>query len=231
MPEIHAAIESLQRLTSAFGERRQQLAESVGLTEHQWGVLEEISTEHFMPSMFAKKRDSSPAAVSKTIRQLVDKGLVEVTLNKTDARQRDYQLTGQAKRVLGQLRRARARAIEQIWLKLDIEPPLLPGREDDLDSCGSVPDVACDDGVLARPKSGQGVVAGVVRRRSDRSPVDADMRGQQRLAGRCVRNISGDRCRLRGGLAEHRHRTAQNHSRQTARQQHHRSPSLASNPH
>lgn len=121
LPEIHAAIESLQRLTSAFGERRQQLAESVGLTEHQWGVLEEISTEHFMPSMFAKKRDSSPAAVSKTIRQLVDKGLVEVTLNKTDARQRDYQLTGQAKRVLGQLRRARARAIEQIWLKLDIE--------------------------------------------------------------------------------------------------------------
>ena len=67
----------------------EQLAQSVGLTEHQWGVLEEISTEHFMPSMFARQRDSTPAAVSKTLRQLIDKGLIEVKLNKSDGRQRD----------------------------------------------------------------------------------------------------------------------------------------------
>jgi DNA-binding MarR family transcriptional regulator len=102
-------------------ERRQQLAQSVGLTEHQWGVLEEISNEHFMPSMFARQRDSSAAAVSKTIRQLVDKGLVEVTLNKLDGRQRDYQLTAKGKIVMQALRAERSRAIKQIWLKLDID--------------------------------------------------------------------------------------------------------------
>lgn len=121
LQEIHAAIRSLQRLSNAFLERRRQLAQSVGLTEHQWGVLEEISTEHFMPSMFARKRDSSPAAVSKTLRQLVDKGLIEVTLNKSDARQRHYQLSARGRRVMAKLRHARSRAIEDIWQKLDIE--------------------------------------------------------------------------------------------------------------
>jgi DNA-binding MarR family transcriptional regulator len=121
LDEIHWAIECLQRLSNAFVERRQQLAHSVGLTDHQWGVLEEISTEHFMPSLFAKQRDSSAAAVSKTIRQLVDKGLVEVRLNKSDARQRDYQLTPKARSVIHELRRARTRAIEQVWLNLAIE--------------------------------------------------------------------------------------------------------------
>jgi len=119
--EIHAAIVCLQRLSSAFGLRRQQLAQSVGLTEHQWSVLEEISTPDFMPSMFARRRESSPAAVSKTIRQLVDKGLVEVTLNKNDARQRDYQLTQRGKGAMQKLQQERTRAIQQIWLKLDIE--------------------------------------------------------------------------------------------------------------
>ncbi len=117
--DIHAAIECLQRLSNAFLTRRQQLAQGVGLTEHQWGVLEEISTEHFMPSMFARKRESSAAAVSKTIRGLIEKGLVEVTLNKTDGRQRDYQLTARGRQVMRELRHARTRAIEQIWLKLD----------------------------------------------------------------------------------------------------------------
>lgn len=119
LAEIHDAIEVLGRLSSAFGHRRQQLAQSVGLTDHQWGVLEEVSTEHFMPSMFARQRDSSPAAVSKTLRQLIDKGLIEVKLNKSDGRQRDYQLTRRGKRSMDELRDARARAIEQIWQKLD----------------------------------------------------------------------------------------------------------------
>ena len=119
--DIHRAIECLQRLTSAFVERRQQLAQEVGLTEHQWGVLEEISSEHFMPSMFARQRESSAAAVSKTIRQLCDKGLVDVTLNKLDARQRDYQLSAKGQRVMQALRSARTLAIEQVWLKLDID--------------------------------------------------------------------------------------------------------------
>lgn len=119
LAEIHAAIEVLGRLSSAFGDRRQQLAQSVGLTDHQWGVLEEISTEHFMPSMFARQRDSTPAAVSKTLRQLIDKGLIEVKLNKSDGRQRDYQLTRRGKRSMDELRDARALAIEQIWQKLD----------------------------------------------------------------------------------------------------------------
>ena len=119
LAEIHAAIEVLGRLSSAFGDRRQQLAQSVGLTEHQWGVLEEISTEHFMPSMFARQRDSTPAAVSKTLRQLIDKGLVEVKLSKSDGRQRDYQLSRRGRRTMDELRDARALAIEQIWQKLD----------------------------------------------------------------------------------------------------------------
>lgn len=119
--EIHAAIDCLRRLSSAFGERRQQLAQSVGLTEHQWGVLEEISTEHFMPSMFARQRDSTPAAVSKTLRQLIDKGLIEVKLNKNDARQRDYELTRRGESVMSELRDARHLAIEQVWKKLDPE--------------------------------------------------------------------------------------------------------------
>jgi DNA-binding MarR family transcriptional regulator len=119
LAEIHAAIDCLGRLSAAFGDRREQLAQSVGLTEHQWGVLEEISTEHFMPSMFARARASTPAAVSKTLRQLIDKGLVEVKLNKSDGRQRDYQLTRRGKRTMSELREARAQAIEQIWQKLD----------------------------------------------------------------------------------------------------------------
>lgn len=116
MLRVHAAIECLQRLSEAFGERRRQLAGSVGLTEHQWGVLEEISSEHFMPSMFAKKRDSSPAAVSKTLRQLIDKDLVRVTVRPNDGRQRKYQLSERGKRIMNQLRQERADAIAAIWM-------------------------------------------------------------------------------------------------------------------
>ena len=116
--EIHSAIDCLRRLTEAFQRRRQQLAQSVGLTEHQWSVLEEISTEHFMPSMFAKSRESSPAAVSKVVRQLIDRGLVHVSLSKSDGRQRDYVLTPKGRKTMAALRASRARAIDQVWNEL-----------------------------------------------------------------------------------------------------------------
>jgi DNA-binding MarR family transcriptional regulator len=116
---VHQAIACLGRLVDAFRRRREQLALSVGLSDGQWGVLEEISHEHFMPSMFAKTRDSSAAAVSKTLRQLLDKGLVTVTLSKSDGRQRSYVLTAKGKRIMQTLREERAVAIEEIWLKLD----------------------------------------------------------------------------------------------------------------
>ena len=116
---VHQAIACLGRLADAFHRRREQLALSVGLSDGQWGVLEEISREHFMPSMFAKAHDSSAAAVSKTLRQLLDKGVVSVTLSKADGRQRDYVLTAKGKRILLALRDERTLAIEKIWLRLD----------------------------------------------------------------------------------------------------------------
>jgi DNA-binding MarR family transcriptional regulator len=118
-PELYQAIACLQRLADAFQRRRAQLAGSAGLSEQQWEVLEEISSEHFMPSMFARSRSSTPAAVSKTIRQLVDKGLVSVSLSKSDGRQRDYVLTAKGKRTIAMLRHERELAIERIWLPLD----------------------------------------------------------------------------------------------------------------
>ena len=65
-PEIHRAITGLQRLTDVFRERRRQLAAEVDLSETQWRLLEEVADEHFMPSMFARARDCTPAAVSRT---------------------------------------------------------------------------------------------------------------------------------------------------------------------
>ncbi|HEX4337143.1 MAG TPA: MarR family winged helix-turn-helix transcriptional regulator [Polyangiaceae bacterium] len=117
--EVHSAIECLGRLAALYQERREQLAASVSLTDQQWGVLEEIATEHFMPSLFARRRDSSPAAVSKILRQLVDKGLVVATIAKVDARQRHYALTAKAKRVMEQLRESREDAIREVWLGMD----------------------------------------------------------------------------------------------------------------
>jgi DNA-binding MarR family transcriptional regulator len=121
MAEIHAAIECLQRLTAAFQLRREQLASGVGLTEHQWSVLEEISTEHFMPSMFARRRESTPAAVSKTIRQLIDKGVISVSVASQDGRQRHYELTAKGKRTVAKLRNDRQQAVEHVWKKLDLD--------------------------------------------------------------------------------------------------------------
>jgi len=119
LEEVHAAIGCLQRLVQAFVGRREQLAREVGLTDSQWGLLEEISSEHFMPSLFAVQQASTRGAVSKIIRQLIDKGLITVLVSKDDGRQRKYELTQKGKRVMAQLREKRERAIHDIWLKLD----------------------------------------------------------------------------------------------------------------
>ena len=118
-PRIHAAIACLQRLTDLFAERRQQIARSVSLSEQQWAVLEEISSEHFMPSLFAKQRESSAAAVSKILRQLLGKQLVTVQLGDRDGRQRRYELTSKGKRCIEGLRRERETAIRKVWSGLD----------------------------------------------------------------------------------------------------------------
>ncbi len=114
------AIAGLQRLADDFAERRAPLAAEVGLTPAQWRVLEEISSEDFMPSLFARRRAQSPAAVSKTLRQLADAGWVDVAIGEQDARRRRYTLTTGGRRVLTRLRRARERAIAEIWGELPI---------------------------------------------------------------------------------------------------------------
>lgn len=117
--EVHAAIGRLSRLTELFQERREQLASKAGLTDAQWEVLEEISTERFMPSMFAKHQDSSRASVSKVIRQLLDRHLVRVAISAKDGRQRDYALTPDGRTALSRLRAEREKAIAAIWMKLE----------------------------------------------------------------------------------------------------------------
>lgn len=115
----HTAIDHLRRLSELFQKRRCQLADTVGLTEHQWSVLEEVSLEHFMPSMFARQRDSSPAAVSKTLRQLLDKQLIVVSVGAADGRQRKYELTDRGRSVIDRLRAHRQQAIEQVWERFE----------------------------------------------------------------------------------------------------------------
>src|SRR3984957_429530 len=73
---IFRAIEAMTALAEIFERRREVLARDASITIEQWRVLEEISTEHFIPSMFARSRDSSAAAVSKILRQLLNAGLV-----------------------------------------------------------------------------------------------------------------------------------------------------------
>lgn len=118
MADAHAAITVLGRLAELYRARREQLAASAGITDQQWEVLEQISTEHFMPSLFARTRESSAAAVSKILRQLTDKGLVVATVSKGDARQRSYSLTSKGKRLMERLRDGREEAISAVWLSL-----------------------------------------------------------------------------------------------------------------
>ena len=119
MADIHEAIACLGRLTEVYGQRRQDLAEQVGLTEQQWSVLDEIENEAFMPSLFARRRESSAAAVSKILRQLQDKELVVVSVRPNDGRQRHYELSPLGKQAMARLRALRQHAIDEVWQRFD----------------------------------------------------------------------------------------------------------------
>ena len=112
---LYPAIEALQRLAELFERRRQQLAREAGLSDAGWRVLEEIGRERFMPSLFARSRALHAAAVSRTLRQLQEAGLVTAALSSQDGRRRRYLLTARGRTRLERLRRARARAIEAVW--------------------------------------------------------------------------------------------------------------------
>jgi DNA-binding MarR family transcriptional regulator len=117
---VHRAIAGLQQLSELFEERRQQLAREAGLSVAQWRVLEEIEQESFMPSLFARRRAKTAAAISKTLRPLIERDLVRVSVSATDGRQRDYVLSPSGRRALARLVRSRERAIDAIWG--DLEP-------------------------------------------------------------------------------------------------------------
>ncbi len=112
---IFRAIEAMTALAEIFERRREVLARDAGITIEQWRVLEEISTEHFIPSMFARSRESSAAAVSRILRQLLDGGLVSAAIGRADRRNRSYKLTPRGRRTLAELRASRHAAIEAIW--------------------------------------------------------------------------------------------------------------------
>lgn len=116
---VHRAIAALQRLAEGFALRRRQLAADAELTEAQWRLLEEVQDEAFMPSMFARRRDCSPAAVSRGLRGLLEAGLVEASIAEQDGRQRLYRPTARGRAVLRRLRRRRERAIEAVWRRFD----------------------------------------------------------------------------------------------------------------
>lgn len=74
-----------------------------------------------MPSMFARSQDSSAAAVSKILRQLLDKELIAVSVAANDGRQRAYELTRKGKTLMQRLRALRKEAIDAIWADLPPE--------------------------------------------------------------------------------------------------------------
>ncbi len=117
---IHRAIEVLQRLSDLVSERREEIARGADLSVPQWRVLEEVATEHFMPSLFARRRAVSPAAVSKLIRGLLERKLIRATIADGDRRQRNYELTAAGRRTLDRVRASREQAIDAIWRDLPV---------------------------------------------------------------------------------------------------------------
>ena len=115
---IHKAIMALQRLSDLFNQRREQIALGVGLSVKQWGLLEEIATLPFMPSLFAQHRSVTPAAVSKLVRGLLDRDLIRTSIAKGDRRQRNYVLTNKGRRLLDRVRLSRQNAIDEVWSDL-----------------------------------------------------------------------------------------------------------------
>jgi len=115
---LYRAIRGLQRLADVFERRRAQLAREAGVSDAQWRVLEEIGRETFMPSLFARRSRAHPAAVSRTLRQLQERGWVAASISARDGRQREYALTARGRRVLERLREARRRAVDAVWADL-----------------------------------------------------------------------------------------------------------------
>lgn len=115
---IHRAIAALQRLSDLFSERRGQIAREVGLSVPQWNILEEVATEHFMPSLFARHRAVTPAAVSKLVRALLERDLIRSSIAEADRRQRKYMLTAAGGRLLDRVRELRQNAIDKVWADL-----------------------------------------------------------------------------------------------------------------
>ena len=112
---IAATITALQALVEIFEDRREALARSVGLSPTQWQVLEQVGRDDFMPSLFARRRDVSAAAVSRTLRQLLDLRLVDVQISPRDARQRLYRVTEKGRKALDEVHAERERAIDAVW--------------------------------------------------------------------------------------------------------------------
>lgn len=119
--EVLSAIAALQQLADVFNRRREQIAREVGLTVQQYCVMEQVQGDRFMPSMFARERESSAAAVSKIIRQLIDKGLIEVAVSESDGRNRLYSLTHRGSVMMEKIRASRQAAIAQVWSEFDTE--------------------------------------------------------------------------------------------------------------
>ncbi len=117
--ETLRAIAALQRLADRLEKRREQLAKDAGLTGQQWRVLEEIAAPGFLPSLFARRSRTTPAAVSKILRQLLDKGFVSAAISGRDARQRDYVPTAKGRRALARIDAAREEAITAVWAPLE----------------------------------------------------------------------------------------------------------------
>ena len=148
LPDTHAAVARLQALTDLVATRRRQLAAEADLTETQWRALEEISTEHFLPSLFARRRDCSAAAISRTLRQLQELGLVRVRRGDTDGRERHYSLTAAGRQRLDRIRTARHHALASAWSNIPADDiaafvrfadPLIQRLEDLVDAGRDAP--------------------------------------------------------------------------------------------
>lgn len=122
-PATRRAVAALQRLAEAFAKRRAELARGAGLTVEQWRALEQVAGDGGMlPSLFARSRDCSAAAVSRTLRQLTEAGLVEVECaagddgaEETDGRRRRYRATAAGRARLAAVEATRLAAVDALW--------------------------------------------------------------------------------------------------------------------